>query len=106
MHVVSTEQESKPTYNRRSREDWVKIIQSWQDSTLSQREYCAQHGIALSSFYAWRQKLQANTDDSNSSRSEDFVNVFSGSADDFPVDAGTWRIELDLGDITLRLSRR
>ena len=105
MHVVTTEQ-NKPAYVRRNREDWIKIVEAWQNSALTQRDFCAQNEIALSSFYKWRQKLSAGPESASSERATGFVNVFSGSADVVGVDTSAWCIELDLGDISLRLSRR
>lgn len=105
MHVVTAEQEAQSTYTRRSREDWIKIIQAWQNSSLTQREFCSQHEVALSSFYKWRQKLSAGSENTIPPQADGFVNVFSGSPEPLASPATDWQIELDLGAITLRLSR-
>jgi len=38
--------------------DWASVIQRQQDSGLSQREYCERHGLALSTFTNWKNKLK------------------------------------------------
>jgi len=104
MHIVTSEQNSQSTYTRRSRADWIEIIQAWQSSSLTQREFCSQNSIALSSFYKWRQKLSSGSQDATPTHADGFVNVFS-SSQERSVSEGDWQIELDLGGISLRLSR-
>lgn len=36
---------------------WEKHIESWMRSAMTQREYCAAHGLSFSSFSYWRNKL-------------------------------------------------
>ena len=33
---------------------WRRMVKQWQRSGLSVRAFCAQHGLAEASFYAWR----------------------------------------------------
>ncbi len=40
---------------------WRRHIQEWQNSGLSQRDYCERAGLALSTFTLWRGRLQART---------------------------------------------
>jgi transposase-like protein len=35
---------------------WRAHIEAWERSELTQREYCAQHGLAERGFYRWRRK--------------------------------------------------
>lgn len=42
---------------------WEKHIQACANSGLSQREYCRQHSLALSSFGYWRRKIKNNITD-------------------------------------------
>ena len=35
---------------------WRAHIEAWDRSELTQREYCAQHGLAERGFYRWRRK--------------------------------------------------
>ncbi|BBP45022.1 hypothetical protein THMIRHAS_03950 [Thiosulfatimonas sediminis] len=38
---------------------WVQRIADWQASGLSQRAFCQQEGLAISTFYTWLRKLQS-----------------------------------------------
>jgi hypothetical protein len=46
----------KPRDARKERQ-WRQWIAAWQASGLSVRVFCARHGLAEPSFYAWRKKL-------------------------------------------------
>jgi len=37
---------------------WAQRIVDWQASDLSQRAFCQQRGLALSTFYVWLRKLR------------------------------------------------
>lgn len=36
---------------------WSRHIAQWEGSGLTQREFCANHGLALSTFQWWRRRL-------------------------------------------------
>lgn len=36
---------------------WLGRLSQWESSGLSQREFCAKHGLALSTFQWWRRRL-------------------------------------------------
>ena len=38
---------------------WRRRLELWQNSGLSVAAFCARHGLAAPSFYAWRRELQA-----------------------------------------------
>jgi transposase-like protein len=42
----------------RKEQQWRHRIQQWQHSGLSVRAFCARHGLAQPSFYAWRRELR------------------------------------------------
>ena len=48
---------------RRSEQDrgkerfWRRVLRQWRRSALSIREFCAAHGLAEPSFYAWRRTI-------------------------------------------------
>ena len=42
---------SKQTY-------WLDLVQSWQRSNLSVREFCQRHQLSEPSFYSWRRVLR------------------------------------------------
>jgi hypothetical protein len=37
---------------------WRGHMEGWQQGSLSQRQYCERHGLALSTFTLWRRRLQ------------------------------------------------
>jgi transposase len=41
----------------RKEQQWRGWIHQWQQSGLSVRAFCARHGLAAPSFYAWRREL-------------------------------------------------
>ena len=41
---------------RRGAEFWRVQLEGWHRSDLTQRDYCAQHGLSEKSFYRWRGK--------------------------------------------------
>ena len=88
---------------RRTREQWDDLIAKQQASELTVEDFCKQHGITASNYYAWKGKLKRETTESNKAQSQ--------VEDWFPVDLSLpkasladWDIELDLpGGITLRM---
>ncbi len=36
---------------------WRRVFRQWQRSGLTGRDFCAQHGLRESNFYAWRREL-------------------------------------------------
>ena len=42
----------------RKEQQWRRWVQQWHRSGLSVRAFCARHGLAQPSFYAWRRALQ------------------------------------------------
>jgi transposase len=43
-------------------QQWRRWIAQWQTSGLSVAAFCARHGLAAPSFYAWRRTLQRRDD--------------------------------------------
>jgi transposase len=41
----------------RKEQHWRQLIERWQRSGLSACAFCERHGLAVSSFYAWRRTL-------------------------------------------------
>jgi transposase len=46
------------TRDERKEQQWQRWIALWQSSGLSVAAFCARHGLASASFYAWRRTLQ------------------------------------------------
>jgi hypothetical protein len=49
---------NKNTMQKRTREAWRELIQSWKASDLTQKQFCAQHSIAYSAFHYWFKKFR------------------------------------------------
>lgn len=43
---------------RRTSQDWLTLIEAWQASGLTQKEFCFQHSIAYSGFHYWFKKFR------------------------------------------------
>ncbi len=94
---------------RRNRTEWQQLIDEQMSSSLTQKAFCEQAGIALATFGYWKRKLQS--DRLSSSVSGEPAGEQQASLEDWvelsaPVpEAGSgWRIELDLGNgVCLRL---
>ena len=46
------------TRDERKEQQWRRWIAQWQSRGLSVAAFCARHGLAPASFYAWRRTLQ------------------------------------------------
>jgi hypothetical protein len=49
--------------DERKEQQWRRWISKWRDSGLSVRDFCARHGLATPSFYAWRRTLERRAAD-------------------------------------------
>ena len=93
-----------PRKPRRTKAQWIKLLEDKQQSNLTIDEYCKQHQVTVSSFYAWRAKL-------NKQSANDNADLTAKPNDDWlpltlspPTTTTTWDIALDLpGGITLRM---
>jgi len=47
--------------DERKERQWQRRIDQWRASGLSVRAFCARHGLAQASFYAWRRVLERRT---------------------------------------------
>ena len=48
-----------PKKQRRSRAEWLELIEEWQESGLEQEEFCDSHSIKLGTFRWWCWRLKA-----------------------------------------------
>ena len=55
--------------NRRSDQEWLAIFRQYENSSLTQREFCRQNNLSPSTFFAKRRSLQL----SNESHQSGFV---------------------------------
>ena len=68
--------------------DWKAVISDWEESGLSQSEYCKRSGIIESKFSYWKRKLL-----SSPIKQSNFIAVGKDSS----------RIELSVGKVNLKL---
>ena len=89
----------KRSYTYRSVEDWRELIKLYDESDLSQTEFCKQHNIASSGLYKWRNRFA----EENTSPSTAFIDITDNiqsaslSAAEIPQHSKPWDVELDLG---------
>ena len=51
------------TGSKRSRLDaasWAVLLEDWEQSDLSIKDYCSSQGISVASFYQWRKRLHVD----------------------------------------------
>jgi putative transposase len=89
----------KRNYTYRSVEDWRRLIKLYDESDLSQTEFCKQHSIASSGLYKWRSRFA----DECPSPSPAFINITDNiqrvtpPATEVTHHSTAWDVELDLG---------
>jgi len=96
---------AKPKHPRRTKAQWVKLIEDKQHSPLSIEAYCQQHHLSVSNFYVWRTRLKQSPINTLPQHSRPTANDWR------PIDlpppaqaAPSWDIELDLpGGMMLRM---
>ncbi len=86
---------------RRGQEEWQHLITQQQSSQLSQRAYCQEHGLGLSTFQYWKRKLEsAGIPVASPDTWLELPSAVDGS-----LVAG-WDVELELGNgVCLRLKQ-
>ena len=84
---------SRPARVVRSATEWTAIMEDFERSGLSRREFCESRGLSLKTFGNWRHRLGATGGTGS------FVELAP------PVMSG-WDVELELGDgVVLRVRR-
>ncbi|WP_413282882.1 IS66 family insertion sequence element accessory protein TnpA [Vibrio sp. MA40-2] len=53
--------------NRRSDQEWLGLLQQYESSALTQKEFCRQNKLALSTFFTKRRSLQLTGESHQSS---------------------------------------
>jgi hypothetical protein len=83
---------------RHSRAEWEELMTGYEAGNKAQREFCAERGIAYSSFCYWRKRLRSVA--SNESTMAPLIELPALVSDETP----SWRVELELGaGIVLRI---
>ena len=85
---------------RRGAEFWRGQLEAWHRSDLTQREYCATHGLSEKSFYRWRAKEKEGLAAGQSLLTLVPVSVSTPAMGGIVRlhSPGGWRIELPAGD--------
>lgn len=84
--------------NRRGRDQWQRLMAAFEASELTQRAFCAEQGLAYSTFCYWRRRLRQEAGHADHTPALVELPVLTGS------ESGHWRVELDMGDgLVLRL---
>jgi len=87
--------------NRRSREEWERLMGEYEAGEVSQRVFCAQRGLAYSSFGYWRKQLRGALPAEDRPMP---ALVELPALARLAVEPAPWRIELELGEgIVLRV---
>jgi len=96
---------------RHTAAQWRKLIERFDRSGQTRGNFCAAHGLALSTFDLWRRKLgeaQAPADEAHpESLFVELTNATEPAGlSRTAVGAGAWEVELELGaGVVLRLRR-
>ena len=81
---------------RRSEDEWRELFVRFERSGQSREQFCADQGLAVSTFSRWRQRMRAQGDEDAKLSSEAvFVELSSTDAPD--AVASSWDVELQLG---------
>lgn len=119
---------ARSSRSRRTAAEWQALIRRYAQGDLTLRAFCAQEGVAESTFTAWRRRLQAapvapsaapkpaEVAEPTPSAPESAGGLFAElslpgtSPSDDPLqgvqDAAPWEVELDLGaGVCLRIRR-
>ena len=60
---------------RRSREEWGRVIGEQQRSGLAAAEFCRRQGIGISSFYQWKQRLADDGERGGAAEQQSFIDM-------------------------------
>lgn len=94
-------------YIRRSRQQWIELIELQPGSGLSAPKFCEQAGVSYQSFMAWRKKIK--TPQKETANSPKFIELTAPEKSMIqgePLSVSQWQVELDLGNgIQLRIAQ-
>lgn len=97
--------------SRRSASEWRALLQEYSRGGATRKQFCARHGVALSTFDWWRKRLGCESDAGSVSRAAPLPPsaLFVELAQDVKpvsVASSNWEVELELGGgVFLRLRR-
>ena len=80
-------------------QEWESVIKDWQDSGLSQSEYCRRAGIKDSRFGYWWRKLKGKNE--HSQQENKFISLIpEGKSERIEIHSGTISIKLPVTAIS------
>lgn len=83
---------------RRSRSQWMELIEKFERSELGIQAFCEQHGIGCSTFRKWRRQFPKQNE---AAHQEALIELTT-----LPNPSACWDLELELGaGVTLRMRR-
>ena len=92
-------------YTRRSKEQWQQLIETQQASGQSQKVFCQQEELSMSTFSYWKKKLRHEEVSTHSAFEVSSPHAWVELPTEPPV-VNSWHIELDLGNgVCLRLNQ-
>jgi putative transposase len=88
---------------RRRASEWQALVEQWQQSGLSARQFCREHSVGYASFCQWRKRFQTDHTSSLPNCEPAFVDLAAlGQSSHEPG----WHIVLRLGNgVELALSQ-
>ena len=90
---------------RRGENAWRELVVCFEQSGQTREQFCAEQGLALSTFSRWRQRLRSTVQEATTP-SADAVFLELAPEEALATAAPTWDMELQLGaDVVLRLRR-
>jgi len=89
---------AQPARVRRSEQEWSEVFTRFEQSEQTIEQFCAQQGLALSTFNRWRHKLRTQCHKAIQGSPEAvFVELTTSDAPP-PVVPPSWDVELQLGN--------
>lgn len=98
-----SESKTNAPKTRRAPEQWQQLVEAWQHSNQSAKQFCTSRDIGYASFCQWRRRLTAQDAKPipEPGTNPEFIDLSALSPG-----AGAWRIVLSLGNgVELRLSQ-
>ena len=95
--MTTTATSTRPGRIRRSEDEWREVFVCFEQSGQTIEQFCAQQGLALSTFSRWRQRLRSDCRHTTQGSPEAvFVELSRGDAP--CAVASPWDVELQLGN--------
>jgi hypothetical protein len=88
---------------RRTPQQWLTLFQKQQDSELSIKQFCLEHGISMSNFYKNKATFKTQTSITTTATASPFSQVYlAESVQASPLNA----IQLNIGNVQLTLDSK